>query len=269
MRTKGNQIEISIDGGKFYTLLLPNGTEDYIQRMILKSSRPYEEPLLKFLANFLDKDSIFLDIGANIGNHSLYLAATTNCGVIAVEPQRSLIDSLENSFQLNNLRSKLEVFDCGVGSKPEFATMITPKRTNLGHTFLTPDDRGQVRIDTIDNLVGGKNVRAVKIDIEGGELGALHGAVKLIQQNKPIIAVEAITREQFDLIATFLSEFNYAPVIRFGWTPTFVFVPIGRELSNLGHAITRSFSEREWEDNGRRSRFIKFLLGIVSLFSHK
>lgn len=57
--------------------------------------------------------------------------------------------------------------------------------------FSNISDEGgvSINVDTIDNIVGDEKVTFIKMDIEGSELSALHGAEKTILKNKPRLAV--------------------------------------------------------------------------------
>ena len=47
----------------------------------------------------------------------------------------------------------------------------------------------KIDVDSLDHLIANGKVDFIKMDIEGAELNALHGAENLIKQNKPILAV--------------------------------------------------------------------------------
>ena len=46
-----------------------------------------------------------------------------------------------------------------------------------------------VRVTTIDGTVGDEPVGFIKMDIEGSEFGALHGAERTIRRDRPLLAL--------------------------------------------------------------------------------
>ena len=58
-----------------YRIVLPNRETDYIQKGIVESQHPYELEMLEDMASRLQPGDRVLDVGANIGNHTMYLAA--------------------------------------------------------------------------------------------------------------------------------------------------------------------------------------------------
>lgn len=50
---------------------------------------------------------------------------------------------------------------------------------------------GVIHVDTIDNLSGGERVSIIKMDIEGAEIAALHGAEETIRRHRPLMMISA------------------------------------------------------------------------------
>jgi len=82
--------------GLDYQIALPHRETDYIQGKIAREGAPYELTMLRAMADRLSPGDLVLDIGANIGNHSLYLAAA-GFTVHAFEPNASLCEALNQS----------------------------------------------------------------------------------------------------------------------------------------------------------------------------
>lgn len=57
-----------------------------------------------------------------------------------------------------------------------------------------------IEVDTIDNVLGRDKATFIKMDVEGSELEALHGAKKQIVENKPRLAI-CVYHKKEDLIA--------------------------------------------------------------------
>jgi len=78
------------DGGFEYSIYLPDNGVDYIQTYIFNHRLPYERDMLVDMCSHLQKGEIVLDIGANVGNNTLYLAGVGQAKVLAFEPNQHL-----------------------------------------------------------------------------------------------------------------------------------------------------------------------------------
>ena len=56
---------------------LPNYPADYVQSEIADKSGFYEQNELELFDKYLPENAVILDIGANIGNHTLYWLTTS------------------------------------------------------------------------------------------------------------------------------------------------------------------------------------------------
>jgi len=136
---------IAIDGLD-YQIALPHRNTDYIQRKIANEGVPYELPMLRAMVARLFPGDLVLDVGANVGNHSLYLAAA-GFTVHAFEPNASLTEALQQSVNVNRFDSTLRVHTVGVGAKCGKAHFHHLDSTNLGAQSLAVDEDGSGTID--------------------------------------------------------------------------------------------------------------------------
>lgn len=227
-RSDGAGVVIDLTcGHASYQIVLPDSGSDYIQKFIADNRRPYELEMLRDMGDRLSQGDLVLDIGANIGNHSLYLAAVVGCNVIAYEPNRHLAEALSKSAQLNRLTKKLSVHPLGVGAKPTRAHFVAEVTSNLGSQQLALGD-GDIKVVTLDaqGLVK-KRANAIKIDVEGMELDVLQGAVRLIERDQPILYVECATEAEFRQLIRFMRKQNYHYWDTFNATATHLFLPDG------------------------------------------
>ncbi len=212
------------DQDKSYRILLPDADTDYIQKKIRDSGIPYELDMLRDMAGRLEPGDLVLDIGANVGNHSLYLAAIAGCRVIAFEPNRHLADTLIRSAGLNGLGERLRVHAEGVGRVPGVADFETEIPDNLGMQRLV-EGRGDIPVVTLDGQDLDGSVKLIKVDVEGMEISVLHGAEGLIARDRPVLYVECATESAFREIAGLLGKRGYLFWDSFNATPTHLFVP--------------------------------------------
>ncbi len=227
--------ELSFDG-RTYPIVLPNADTDYIQKKLHSERVPYELGMLRDMQRRLSEGDFVLDIGANIGNHTLFLAVVAKCKVTAFEPNEALCGPLLKSIELNMLGDRVSVRPVALGKvKGEgHFTKVTPQ--NLGSQSITVGN-GRIRIAPLDSFKFRQPIKAIKIDVEGMELDVLEGGVRHIKRDRPIIYVECQTETDFRTIHDWFSKINYGYWDTFNATPTHLFLP--NERTTLDQRIAR------------------------------
>lgn len=197
---------------------------EHIYRQIVKQRKFYEIDLLKYIfaiRSFINNkffQNIVIDVGANIGNHSIFFSSFLADHVIVIEPNRKVIPVLKRNLK-NNV-SNYTLFECGVGDKECKGTIIIDdnNENNVGMAKLdVKNSKGNVEIFTLDAIFNkwlssyDKNVSIslIKVDVEGMELPVLKGAEDLLKKHKPHIFVEAISADELNKISGFLTAFGY------------------------------------------------------------
>jgi FkbM family methyltransferase len=230
-----NVFELSADGVS-YRMVLPNADVDYIQRKLATEHVPYELPMLEDMRTRLSADDLVVDAGANIGNHTMYLAAVVGCRVVAFEPNAKLAEALRASLALNALDGKVDVRELGLGKhagRGQFAKNIPD---NLGAQSITGGE-GPLEIAPLDSIDFPAQVKAVKIDVEGMELDVLKGAAGLIQRDRPIVYVECADQVSFRQVHQWMAAENYGYWDTFNATPTHLFIP--NEQTTVDQRLSR------------------------------
>ncbi|WP_313892570.1 FkbM family methyltransferase [Psychrobacillus sp.] len=208
---------------KFY---LPN-LRDYLQKKIYDNSNFYENVMLEDIRNRVKDSSEIIDIGANIGNHTIFFSSVCQCKVHAFEPQTSVFNHLKKNVQLNNQGNRVELYNIALGEKEDKGNIKIVDKNNLGSSEVEYNNNGEVTINTLDSFISlFKNIAIIKIDVEGMELSVLKGAFKTIKKFKPLLYIETKTQEEFEIIENFLSPLGYEVNQRFNATPTILFLPI-------------------------------------------
>ncbi len=216
---------LTVDGGS-YVIELPHHERDYIQGRIMSTRQPYEWAMLQDIDSRIDENAVVLDVGANIGNHALYLAAITGCRVHAFEPHPELAAALVRSADTNGLADRLIVHQVAVGRRNGRGHFTVETPDNLGAQSVTLDTKNEGSFDIIalDGVVRGR-VDVMKIDVEGMELDVLRGAQRLISEHRPLLYVECRDLAAFDEIAGWAANHGYQFADRFNVTPTFLLHP--------------------------------------------
>jgi FkbM family methyltransferase len=189
---------------------LPFGTRDLIQRKILLGGTFYELRVLEKLRTMLPPSPVILDIGANIGNHTVYFAKICHAArVICYEPQRTVFEMLVKNIELNGATDIVTPKNMGVGSELSYADISSVGRDNLGATSFTGSEHGNYPIRTVD-CEDLSRLDMIKIDVEGMQIEVLRGALKTIEKFRPIIACELRSgRDDSDGTQALLTELGY------------------------------------------------------------
>jgi FkbM family methyltransferase len=142
-----------------------------------------EEGLI-FYSEFLSKNDLVFDVGANYGNR-VAIFLEMGCRVTAVEPQQRCIQYLNKHYG-----ARIKIEEVGLGAAPDFKIFYEAdnsvlstfsdsyinKVKNKRHstTFWKPSNK--IKIITLDELIKKYgNPAFIKIDVEGYEFEVLKG----------------------------------------------------------------------------------------------
>jgi len=231
----GNIVTLTADGRK-YRIFLPNASTDYIQKKIRTEIQPYELPMLQDIQGRVEADDLVLDIGANIGNHTLYLAAIAGCKVVAIEPNQTLAEALLYSVKLNGFTDRVAVHAIGLGKEKAQGHFASELPDNLGAQSIELGT-GDIRVVPLDSLSFEHPVKLIKIDVEGMELAVLEGSEVLLRKDRPMLYVECQTENDFRRVSNWLDTLNYGYWDTLNATPTHLFLP--NEQVDLESRISR------------------------------
>lgn len=181
----------------------------------------YELKLLEKVKS-LNLNGSYIDVGANIGNHSIFFSKFCNSKkVISIELDEKIYNVLnENVKNLNNVTT----INVGVGEKFKKVKISDIDKTNVGMTKIVGDD-GDIVVDTLDNLLKDiEDISLIKIDVEGYEKNVLLGAKDVITKHSPVIIAELRDGREFDEFSDIMSEMGYeTDKINYASTPTYFF----------------------------------------------
>lgn len=151
------------------------------------------------IQRFLNPGDVFIDIGANIGLHTLAAArAMQGDGkIIAIEPFEPTKHLLEKSVWMNGFSDITEIHQAAVSNKSGHQKLFLGATS--GHHSLFPLDIPSglskkpvevplIRLDEVINQTNQK-VNLIKIDVEGAELEVLNSATSIIKQNIDIALI--------------------------------------------------------------------------------
>ena len=150
----------------------------------------YEPEELSIIEAHLAPGGVFLDLGANVGNHAIYVAKfCQQQAVILIEPNPEALRHLRTNLLLNQL--DLDVSHLGLGlSDATGQAELAWDVNNLGGARMTTSPAGPIKLVTGDSLFADRHIDFMKIDIEGHEIRALEGLEQTIAASRPKIFVE-------------------------------------------------------------------------------
>jgi FkbM family methyltransferase len=140
-----------------------------------------------------------LDIGANVGTHSLAFARCF-AQVHAFEPNPAVWGSFEHNMALNSVMN-VRLHKIGLGDRDGELPFYSIAKTNFGLGTCSPIERYDQplqRIATVQVRAGDDYLRrsqigrvdAMKIDVQGYEAEVLRGLAELIRSDRPYAWVE-------------------------------------------------------------------------------
>lgn len=165
------------------------------QRIALRKYEEYESELILRQVN---KNSVVVDIGANIGYYTLLLAKICK-KVYAIEPDKKCFEILKKNIEENNLKNVVTIYRA-VSDRKEKRALITDNR-NFGNSRIQspsaspypPLTRGRDIVLTVslDKLLKNeKRIDLIKIDVQGWEGKVIDGAKKIIKKHSPVLFLE-------------------------------------------------------------------------------
>ncbi len=177
------------------------------------SSSFYEPELRDY---FSLKEGTFIDIGANIGKYSVIVGKQLKerGTVVSFEPEIKNFLILEKNIELNNLKNILPIRKGLFSKKGKLRFYLDGEEEGNGaHSLIKRTNKFiEIEVDTLDNIVLKnkiKNIRLIKIDVEGAEADVLIGANKTLKKYHPKILLEAWNDECFRKIRIVLDKNHY------------------------------------------------------------
>lgn len=149
-------------------------------RLFIYSHRPQYKKFKIF--NNLDKNSVFIDFGANVGEISRYVSTISNCFIYAYEPHPDAFKILKQTL---SKYKKIKLINEGVGFRNEKKILNYYSSNNQNLTLrhsvsASIYDHGQfnkkinIKINSINDILRNFDyIDCIKIDIEGSEYDIL------------------------------------------------------------------------------------------------
>ena len=204
---RGRPVDVETFGARMR--LYP--TNNVCEKRLLFTPQFFDPEERAFLAERVKPGFVFVDVGANVGGYSLFVArlAGGNGKVLAVEPQPHIFERLVFNIRQNST-GLVKALDCAVADKTgEVTLFMDAKNAGESSVKIIGNTEGRsIRVPAKTLLQplhdeGFEHVDAMKIDVEGAEDLILEPFLRQAPESlwPPILIIENGTgRWQIDLV---------------------------------------------------------------------
>lgn len=209
-------VSINIPKYNLFSIIFDYHTISIINKFVDSKNK---EPLLRIILanivkNFINKDSIIIDIGAWVGDNSIPWAINLgNDGeIVAIDPSSKNIKNIESFKKTNNIKNIITfqaVCSNEHGQELSFTGDINHARFN----DMSDKKSNQILSTTLDRIIStsgiDKLVSIIHLDVEGFELRVLQGAMSILEDD-PILVFEVhISQQDYSELFKFVRGINY------------------------------------------------------------
>ena len=186
----------------------------------------FDRRFVEFIASNFKNLRTMLDIGANIGNHSISLSGHFK-EVHSFEPNPIVLDRLRKNIEINNIKN-ITVHPYGAGYEDGEYPFFIDESGNLGASHIVQEAQRElpqptrknrkipfIHVVNLDEYLSTKKIGAidfVKIDVEGFELDVIKGMENTIKKYRPIVSFEYhggdFDEEYFQYFSSILSGYE-------------------------------------------------------------
>lgn len=152
----------------------------------------YEEPALELLTRWMPKGGVFVDIGAHIGNHTLFMLRHGGAArAIVFEFSSAAIAALHEAIAAFGLKERVDATHLGFGlaedrgRRARRGAKPAPYICRLKHDF---DEDTPVKPGA--QFLKGERPDLIKIDVNGEEREVLKGLTGVLKQHAPLLALD-------------------------------------------------------------------------------
>lgn len=168
-----------------------------------------EARICRLLMSQLRPGDLAIDVGASYGFITLMMGMSVapTGRVFSFEPVAQIFDTLKSNIDRNHLAEVCSLYPQAVGATNE---------------------NGFIALDELADQGILEQVRAIKIDVDGGDYEVLRGAENLLRRDHPLLIVEMVEKQEqiFDFARhlgyTYLLDMDADPVVPKTWPPNLI-----------------------------------------------
>ena len=195
----------------------------------------FELPTLRQMERLVLPGMNVIDVGANVGAHTLHLAKLVGEGgsVTAFEPTTFAVGKLRNNLAANpQLAERVDVRQCmlvgdhGAEGEPSVPSSWPvdgrrPDDPELGSVGMSTAGCAAMTLDEALDDGTKRPIHLMKMDVDGHELDVLRGALGLLRRDRPVLVMELAPY-------VFAKPDDFDAVLQLLWNLDYDLVPIGR-----------------------------------------
>lgn len=241
---------------KYENINLLVGTQSAIENSILFDEYN-EKAILNLITYFSTLNYDFVDVGANVGVHSLTAAmANKDIKVFSFEPEPVNFFNFISNISFNQVQN-IKPFSFGVGNKQEEKSLNINAGWNKGRHSLKMnfgEDTQKINVpiitlDTFETYFSAKDVM-IKIDVEGFEKEVLQGAnsflksidesimiIELLEENNNAKAcneiVQILNEHGFFYVYKVMNNNQFKEILEFDGSADYIFIKGMKTLNSF------------------------------------
>lgn len=207
-----------------------NDEHEHQQKYWMKGK--YYETQRNGLLNYIyanePKGGKYIDIGASIGNHSIFFGVVMQAKELhSIEPNFNSYNHLVENMKLNGLyNDHTTTRRIAIGEIESICSMRYIAENNVGMSIVTSGFDTPIRpIDTLDFFEG---YDVIKIDVENFNKELITGALETFKKGTGNIYIEADTTKERNMTDDLMALCDYERVenLVFNATPTYLYKKI-------------------------------------------
>jgi FkbM family methyltransferase len=169
----------------------------------------YTDAEAVIMSHYLTPESIYIDIGTNIGYHALAVNKYAGCAVQGFEPHPTHF-----AMAAYNCRDKpIRIYNTALSNfngSIKMTKFDVTTQGNYGEACLDEENGIDVPVITLDDVINDfPRVDVMKVDVEGFECEVLEGGRNTIEKFRPVILFEANVIEFWEPCCEFLENYQY------------------------------------------------------------
>lgn len=206
--------------GKYY--LPEDAVEDHVANTII-NNQIFDKEIIDCASLYIKPGTVVLDVGANYGQMSILFSKMTGerGKVFSFDADDFIFQILQKNIQINEIKNIEAIFGA-VHNVPN-EILIFPEQDferygaygSYGIDYAQKKEGRNVPTITIDNLNITDEISFMKVDVQGGDLFAMQGAVKTIAKHKMPILFEFEYLFQDDMHLNFQEYVDFVSSIEY------------------------------------------------------
>jgi len=185
---------------------------------------------MSFVMHYLRPGELFVDAGANIGAYTVLAAGVAGADVLAFEPSPRTFKQLQRNVEINHIAQRVRVIHAALGSGPG-TLKLTDDLGTENYVVRGSDNGVDVPVAALDDQLGQRTARLMKVDVEGFETEVFAGARRLLEADDTMSMI--VERNNSGERYGFDEDQLHESIRQAGFSP-FAYDPFRRELTHLG-----------------------------------